>query len=144
MNLDHYDSTDAAAPAAKEASSMERRSQDKRREAELSVEYEEIGSGPALVLVPGSCSTGAAWRPVAAHLKGRFRCITTSLPGYGRTEEYAADRHGIDILRRAGYSPEIMVDTLNWLRRISGDGGGGFLSTHPAIDERIAALRKLP
>jgi predicted Zn-dependent protease len=63
--------------------------------------------------------------------------------GYGRTEEYAADRHGVDILRRAGYPPEIMVDTLSWLRRVSGDEGGGFLSTHPAIDERIAALRKL-
>ena len=63
--------------------------------------------------------------------------------GYGRTEEYDADRHGVDILRRAGYPAEIMVDTLRWLRGVSGDGGGGFLSTHPAIDERIAALQKL-
>lgn len=64
--------------------------------------------------------------------------------GYGRTEEYAADRHGVDLLRRAGYPAAIMVDTLSWLKRASGDGGGGgFLSTHPAIDERIAALRKL-
>ena len=39
------------------------------------------------MLVPGSCSTGAAWRPVTAHLKERFRCITTSLPGYGGTAE---------------------------------------------------------
>ena len=92
-----------------------------------------LGIGAALLerFFPGS----SALTPIAGTLIAR---------GYGRTEEYAADRHGIDILRRAGYSPEIMVDTLNWLRRISGDGGGGFLSTHPAIDERIAALRKLP
>jgi len=36
-----------------------------------------------------------------------------------------------------------MLDTLSWLRAMSGDGGGGFLSTHPAIDERMAALRKI-
>lgn len=63
--------------------------------------------------------------------------------GYGRTEEYAADRHGVEILRRAGYPTEIMIDTLGWLRNVSGHGGGGILSTHPAIDDRIAALRKL-
>ena len=62
--------------------------------------------------------------------------------GYGRTEEYAADRHGIDILRRAGYPKELMVDTLSWIRRVSGDQSGGFLSTHPAIDDRIAALQR--
>jgi predicted Zn-dependent protease len=63
--------------------------------------------------------------------------------GYGRTEEYAADRHGVEILRRAGYPTEIMIETLGWLRNVSGHGGGGILSTHPAIDDRIAALRKL-
>ena len=90
-----------------------------------------LGIGAALLerFFPGS----SALTPIAGTLIAR---------GYGRTEEYAADRHGVDILRRAGYPAEIMVDTLNWLRGMSGDGGGGFLATHPAIDERIAALRK--
>jgi pimeloyl-ACP methyl ester carboxylesterase len=52
-----------------------------------SVEYDERGGGPAVVLVPGSCSTGAAWRSVVAHLDSGFRCITTSLLGYGDTDE---------------------------------------------------------
>jgi pimeloyl-ACP methyl ester carboxylesterase len=52
-----------------------------------SIDYEETGSGPTLVLVPGSCSTGAAWRPVIAALGDGFRCVTTSLPGYGKTAE---------------------------------------------------------
>jgi pimeloyl-ACP methyl ester carboxylesterase len=39
------------------------------------------------VLVPGSCSTGAAWRPVIASWNGQFRCVTTSLLGYGGTVE---------------------------------------------------------
>lgn len=50
------------------------------------VEYRETGTGPTVVLSPGSCSTGAAWRPVLAHLEG-VRAITTSLPGYGGTAE---------------------------------------------------------
>lgn len=56
-------------------------------EARGRIEYEERGSGPTLVLVPGSCSTGAAWRPVMKVLGGNFRFVTTSLLGYGATEE---------------------------------------------------------
>jgi predicted Zn-dependent protease len=77
---------------------------------------------------------GGALAPIAGTLIAR---------GYGRTEEYEADRHGVDILRRAGYSKETMIDALTWVRRESGAGGGGFLSTHPALDDRIAELRRL-
>ncbi len=52
-----------------------------------SIEYDEGGTGPTIVLVPGSCSTGGAWRPVVSRWKGGFRCVTTSLLGYGRTAE---------------------------------------------------------
>ena len=63
---------------------------------------------------------------------------------YSRSEELEADRHGVEILRRAGYSKEVMINTLTWLLRSSGgDSGGGFLSTHPATEDRIAALRRL-
>jgi len=51
------------------------------------IDYDERGAGPTLVLVPGSCSTGAAWRPVIAEWHDRYRCVTTSLLGYGRTAE---------------------------------------------------------
>jgi pimeloyl-ACP methyl ester carboxylesterase len=51
------------------------------------VDYDEAGTGQTVVLVPGSCSTGAAWRPMIAHWAGEFRCVTTSLLGYGGTEE---------------------------------------------------------
>jgi predicted Zn-dependent protease len=75
-----------------------------------------------------------ALAPVAGELVAR---------GHGRTEEYAADRHGVDILRRAGYSKDTMLNSLNWIRRVSGDSGGGFLATHPALDDRIATIQKL-
>lgn len=51
------------------------------------IDYDEHGAGPTVVLVPGSCSTGAAWRPVIAAWNDQFRCVTTSLLGYGGTAE---------------------------------------------------------
>jgi predicted Zn-dependent protease len=63
--------------------------------------------------------------------------------GYSRQEEYDADRHGVDLLRRTGYSKEVMIDTLTWLLRTEGSSGGGFLATHPGTQERIDALKKL-
>ncbi len=89
-----------------------------------------VGAALLQQLFPGS----GAIAPIAGTLVAR---------SYGRTEEYAADRHAIDILRRAGYSKEIMVDTLSWIRQVSGDSGGGFLSTHPGLDDRIAALKTM-
>jgi len=56
-------------------------------EARGRIDYDECGVGPTVVLVPGSCSTGAAWRPVIAAWNGQFRCVTTSLLGYGGTAE---------------------------------------------------------
>jgi pimeloyl-ACP methyl ester carboxylesterase len=51
------------------------------------IDYDGSGEGPTIVLVPGSCSTGAAWRPIISQWQGRFRCVTTSLLGYGGTAE---------------------------------------------------------
>jgi pimeloyl-ACP methyl ester carboxylesterase len=51
------------------------------------IDYEVCGSGPTVVLAPGSCSTGAAWRPLMAAWDNSLRCVTTSLLGYGGTAE---------------------------------------------------------
>jgi pimeloyl-ACP methyl ester carboxylesterase len=75
------------------------------------IDYEEQGSGPTLVLAPGSCSTGHAWRSIIAEWNGAFRCVTTSLLGYGGTAERrssadASIRHEAEMLetviRQAG------------------------------------------
>ena len=90
-----------------------------------------LGLGVVLLeqLIPGS----RAITPIAGTLVAR---------GYSRSEEYQADRHGVEILRRAGYSKEVMINALTWIMQTSGDGGGGFLSTHPATVDRIKALGK--
>jgi putative metalloprotease len=79
-------------------------------------------------LIPGS----GALTPIAGSLVAR---------AYSRNEEYAADRHGVDILKRAGYPAATMIDTLTWLMRVEGADGGGFFATHPATADRIQALR---
>lgn len=81
-------------------------------------------------LFPGSGSI----TPIAGQLIAR---------GYSRNEEYAADRHGVELLRRVGKPKEVMIDTLSWLMQTSGGSEGGFLATHPATGDRIEALRDL-
>lgn len=51
------------------------------------IDYHEEGSGPTIVFVPGSWGTASAWRGVVAALGGGFHAVTTSLLGYGSTQE---------------------------------------------------------
>ena len=58
------------------------------------IDYDESGEGPTIVLVPGSCSTGAAWRPIIAHLRkaGAVFIGKTNLDefAFGTTSENSA------------------------------------------------------
>lgn len=56
-------------------------------DTQYAVEYQESGNGEAIVFVPGSFSAGSAWRTIATPLSERYRTITTSLSGYGKTQE---------------------------------------------------------
>lgn len=60
---------------------------------------------------------------------------------YSRREEYAADKHGAELLERTGQSRQLMIDTLTWLVRTSGSDKSGFFATHPATEDRIEALK---
>jgi pimeloyl-ACP methyl ester carboxylesterase len=57
------------------------------RMATPSIDYVETGSGPAVLFIPGSFSTPAAWRPIQKLMPPIFRLIGTSLCGYGATPE---------------------------------------------------------
>lgn len=81
-------------------------------------------------IIPGS----SAITPIAGTLVAR---------AHSRSEELSADRHAVEILERAGYSKNVMIDSLTWVMKSSQNGGGGFLSTHPATTDRIDALRNL-
>ncbi|MCV6593779.1 MAG: alpha/beta hydrolase [Silicimonas sp.] len=51
------------------------------------IELNETGHGTPVLFLPGSYSTGAAWRALDAELPPGLRRITTSLCGYGATAE---------------------------------------------------------
>jgi pimeloyl-ACP methyl ester carboxylesterase len=100
------------------------------------IDYEVCGSGPTVVLVPGSCSTGAAWRPLISAWDNRLRCVTTSLLGYGGTAE-----------RRTAHDTSISheADALEWvIRRASGGhvhlvghSYGGLVALAVALRNRV-------
>ncbi|HKW90555.1 MAG TPA: M48 family metallopeptidase [Methylomirabilota bacterium] len=92
-----------------------------------------LGIGAIILdqIIPGSGKVA----PVAGALIAR---------SYSRSEEYAADRHGVELLQRVGRSKDVMINTLTWLMNAQGpDSGGGFFSTHPATGDRIEVLRRL-
>lgn len=90
-----------------------------------------IGAAILDQILPGS----GAIAPLAGELVARK---------YSRDEEYAADRHGVELLGRAGYPKAMMIDALTWLMQVSAQDGGGFFATHPGTADRIEALRKMP
>ena len=103
------------------------------------IDYHETGAGPTIVLVPGSCSTGAAWRPVMAHWQDEFRCVTTSLLGYGATAErrtgdetdIAYESEIIEaVIRRAAAGPVHLV----------GHSFGGLAALAVALRGRVRLL----
>jgi pimeloyl-ACP methyl ester carboxylesterase len=105
-------------------------------EAAGCIEYDACGSGPKIVLVPGSCSTGAAWRPVIAAWENRFRCVTTSLPGYGRTAER---RTGDDTsIARLAETVESVIAKAGGRVHLVGHSFGGLVALAVALRHRAA------
>jgi pimeloyl-ACP methyl ester carboxylesterase len=79
---------------------------------EFPVEIEISGKGPTLLMLPGSFSTAAAWRPVRRFLENRHRIIAASLPGYGGS----TDRRNENDAGIATFSP--------FLARLAREAGG--------------------
>lgn len=92
----------------------------------------ELGSAILEQVVPNA----AIVTPIAGTLITR---------AYSRSEELAADKHAVTLLRRVGSSKESLENTLAWLESTSGDGGGGgWFATHPGTRDRIQALKQMP
>lgn len=57
-----------------------------------------------------------------------------------RQDEFEADQRGLDTLQQAGYAPKAMV---NFMQKLLSQGSlPTFLSTHPAVSDRIDALNQ--
>jgi pimeloyl-ACP methyl ester carboxylesterase len=99
------------------------------------IDYETAGSGPTMVLVPGSCSTGAAWRPVIGAVQGQFRCVTTSLPGYGGTAERRPA--GDPSIAHLAEALECVVRKAGEPTHLIGHSFGGLVALAVALRKRV-------
>jgi len=53
--------------------------------------YDDVGTGPALMLVHGLTFSRRTWEPVVTALADRFRCVSVDLPGHGTSTGSGAD-----------------------------------------------------
>src|ERR1700749_4497026 len=102
------------------------------------IDYDEIGQGPTIVFVPGSCSTGAAWRPIISRLRRRFRCVTTSLLGYGETTERSS-LVDWDITHEAEILEKVIRHTAGPVHLV-GHSFGGLSALAVALREKVSLL----
>jgi len=65
------------------------------------------------------------------------------LPSYNRQQELEADQNAVTLLRNLSYGePAVtLCGAFVKLREASGDAGGGFFASHPALTDRLAAIR---
>ena len=52
---------------------------------EVGIFYEEVGSGPTIVWIPGTGLRGSTWRQQVEHFRDRFHCVTVDLRGSGES-----------------------------------------------------------
>lgn len=55
--------------------------------------YQDVGTGPTVILAHGSGASHRAWARVVAALRDRYRVLTPDLLGYGRSEPVNARFH---------------------------------------------------
>lgn len=58
---------------------------------EMEFDLVDSGQGPAMLMLPGSYATPAAWKGITNAFNSSFRILSTSLPGYGSTPEVRPD-----------------------------------------------------
>jgi len=63
--------------------------------------------------------------------------------GYARNQENEADATAIKIMQKIGYNPGSLVRVLDAMKTKVKPGAIGFISTHPAPDDRIADITPL-
>src|SRR6266576_5028310 len=102
------------------------------------IDYDESGEGPTIVLVPGSCSTGVAWRPIVSQWKDSFRCVTTSLLGYGGTAERRTDLD-VDISHEAAIL-EAVIRRAACPVHLVGHSFGGLTALAVALRNKVPLL----
>ena len=98
----------------------------------------ETGHGPAVLMLPGSFATPAAWKGVQKALKFSARTISTSLPGYGATPEIRTDKNA-DISLMIEFVGQV-VEAVGEPVHIAGHSWGAQLALAAVLAKRIEPL----
>jgi predicted Zn-dependent protease len=88
--------------------------------------------------------TGAQLDSLVSLFEGTIDDVfqTLVVKGYGRTDEYEADKLAIASLEASGYDPVQFQHLLGALEAAQSRESGGILSTHPNIPDRITKVKK--
>ena len=66
---------------------------------------------------------------------------TLVVNGYGKSQEYSADKSALIYLSRAGYDPQALEIVLERLMEQGQASSGGMMKTHPATGDRIERVK---
>ena len=109
----------------------------------ITVRVQELGQGPAVVLLHGTSNSGASWAPLVARLDG-FRCVMLDRPGCGLSDPLTTR---FDDLERLGsFADTLVVDLLNAMglddTHLVATSFGGYLAfrTAAAHPDRIGRI----
>ena len=80
------------------------------RRTNITVRVQELGQGPAVVLLHGTSNSGASWAPLVARLDG-FRCVVLDRPGCGLSDPLAT--RFADLERLGAFADTLVVDLLD-------------------------------
>jgi predicted Zn-dependent protease len=133
LNLNSED--ELAGVLAHELAHVSQRHIAERLEKMQAVNLASLAGMLAGVLLGGSASD--------AMVMGSAAAGQTAMLKYSRDDEREADQVGLNYLSQAGYDPRGMVQAFEEIRRMKWLTGGGapeYLSTHPAVEERIGRM----
>lgn len=78
----------------------------------VTVRIQEVGEGPAVLLIHGASNSGASWAGLVARMDG-FRCLMVDRPGAGLSGRLTTAFEDVDSL--AAFSDTFVIDVLDAL-----------------------------
>lgn len=102
-------------------------------------------AGTTIALEATKSTVGGIAGELAHVFEGGIDDIMQTLvnTGYARGQENEADATAIQIMQRVGYDSSALIRVLENMKASVPAGSTGFMSTHPAPDDRISDIRPL-
>lgn len=103
------------------------------------IQESRLTSGLSVIAKGSAELAGGDLGAVTQAFGGAITDVTTTMieSGYSRSQEYEADEAALATLKRVGYDPQAMVETLQTMREKFTEESSGFAKTHPSPEDRI-------